>query len=261
MRLLVTRPQPQASDWVDQLRQHGIDAAALPLIAIEGPADPLPVQALWHELNDTKLLMFVSPSAVDWFFRLRPLEQRWPAHTWAAAPGPGTARALREIGATSGLMSEHIMSPPADADQFDSETLWPVLQPLDWQGQTVAIISGGDRQDARGRAWLSDQLRAHGATVKTLLTYQRGPARWTPEQSALAQTASQRPEQHLWLLSSSEAIEHLTTHLRPGQRWDTAMALVTHPRIADRAREAGFGRIISCRPTLAAVVSTLRSIE
>ncbi|RZL00618.1 MAG: uroporphyrinogen-III synthase, partial [Rubrivivax sp.] len=34
MRLLVTRPEPQASAWVDQLRALGIDAHALPLIAI-----------------------------------------------------------------------------------------------------------------------------------------------------------------------------------------------------------------------------------
>ena len=38
LRILVTRPQPQADEWVQALREHELDAHALPLIAIEAPA-------------------------------------------------------------------------------------------------------------------------------------------------------------------------------------------------------------------------------
>ncbi|MDE2401587.1 MAG: uroporphyrinogen-III synthase [Burkholderiales bacterium] len=266
MRLLITRPEPQASSWVSSLHQQGVDAAALPLIAIDGPADPQPVRALWQHLNEARLLMFVSPSAADWFFRLKPANQgaqqhTWPPSTLAAAPGPGTAQALLKFGQAAGLRVDHILSPGADADQYDSETLWPLLQPLDWQNQTVWIISGGDRQDARGRTWLSEQLRARGAQVTSLLTYQRAPAHWTPTQQTTAQTAIAQPAQHAWLFSSSEAIDHLTGHLTPDQAWNQSTALATHPRIAERAQQAGFGRIIATRPTIEAVANALRSLQ
>lgn len=259
MRLLVTRPEPQASAWAGQLRAEGVDAQALPLIAIQGPIDPEPVRALWRQLHQARLLMFVSPSAVEWFFKLRPADASWPASTLAAAPGPGTARTLAQTAQDAGVSLPQILSPDEDAAQFDSETLWPLLQPLDWQGQAVLTISGGDRQDAKGRAWLSDQLRARGANVTALLTYQRGPATWRFEEQAMAQTAVQQPGQHRWLFSSSEAIEHLTDTLLPGLSWQAATALATHPRIAERARRAGFGQVIATRPTPEAVAATLRA--
>jgi uroporphyrinogen-III synthase len=259
MRLLVTRPEPQASAWVDQLRALGVNAAALPLIAISGPADPAPVQALWRQLAQARLLMFVSPSAVDWFFRLKPADAIWPAQTLAAAPGPGTARALLQAALDASVNLGTVISPDDDATQFDSETLWPLLQPFDWQNQIVWTISGGDRQDAKGRTWLSEQLRERGATVQALLTYRRSAAIWGPDQQQLALAATQDAESHRWLFSSSEAIDHLTDTLLPAQSWQASTALATHPRIAERARQAGFGHVVQTRPTPEAVVSALRS--
>ena len=259
MRLLVTRPEPQASAWVDRLRALGVEAHALPLIAIHAPADPAPVRALWRQLRQARLLMFVSPSAVDWFFRLRPEGSPWPDTTLAAAPGPGTAQALARAAQDAGLTPFQIVCPGEDAAQFDSESLWPLLQTMDWPGQSVWTISGGDRQDAKGRAWLGEQLRAQGAQVTPLLAYQRGAAQWHADQQALAQDATQHPHGHRWLFSSSEAIEHLTETLVPAQSWHAATALATHPRIAERARLAGFGQVIQTRPTPEAVAGALRA--
>jgi uroporphyrinogen-III synthase len=259
MRLLVTRPEPQASTWVGQLRALGVEAHALPLIAIHAPVDPAPVHALWRQLVQARLLMFVSPSAVEWFFRLRPKGATWPDTTLAAAPGPGTARALAQTAQDGSLTPPRIICPDEDAAQFDSETLWPLLQAMDWQGQSVWTISGGDRQDAKGRAWLGEQLRARGAQVTPLLAYQRSAAHWPADQQVLAQAATQHPQDHRWLFSSSEAIEHLTDTLLPGRSWHDATALATHPRIAERARQAGFGQVIQTRPTPEAVAGALRA--
>lgn len=267
LRILVTRPQPQADEWVQALREHQLDAYALPLIAIEAPADPAPVTELWHHLAQQRLLMFVSPAAVDWFFRLRPPGTLWPADTLAAAPGPGTARQLIEAGAACGLAPRQILSPQADAEQFDSESLWPALAPLNWQGQSVCIISGGDHQEARGRTWLAEQLRAQGAQVNALLCYQRGPGHWTPAQQALARAALAAPSAHVWLFSSSQGIEHLVAqHLHalpscPSTDWSQARALSTHPRITERAHGLGLTHILETRPTLQAVVAALRPLS
>lgn len=264
MRLLVTRPQPQAGEWAQALRDHGLDAVALPLIAIEGPADLAPVQALWRRLPDTRLLMFVSPAAVDWFFRLRPEGIAWPPSCFAAAPGPGTARALLAAGRAHGLTPEQLLTPPQEAEQFDSETLWPVLSPLNWAGQNVAIVSGGDQSEAKGRTWLAQQLRERGAQVEAVLCYRRGPGTWSPAEVALATEALAQPAQHLWLLSSSQALQNLVQHHLPSWPglprpcWGEVHALVTHPRIAEAAREQGIRHVHPTRPTLEAVVQARR---
>lgn len=284
MALLVTRPEPQASAWAEALRQAGVPAQALPLIAITPPPRPEAVTQLWHELahhTDSttspaapqapasprpRALMFVSPAAVEGFFRLRPEGCTWPPGTLATAPGPGTAQVLLQVGATAGLGAQHIVSPAADAEQFDSETLWPLLAPMNWQGTRVAIVSGGDASGAQGRTWLTDRWRDAGAEVDTVQAYQRGPGAWTPEQAALARDALSHPDT-TWLLSSSQALDFLLDHHLPQlgpAHWQAARAgdlrlLCTHPRIAEHAAQRGIRHTQRCAPTLASVVQARRS--
>lgn len=272
MTTLVTRPEPQASDWAQALAAQGVAAQALPLIAIDGPPHAADVARLWHELPAHRLLMFVSPAAAEWFFRLRPQASAgatsapaWPARTLAAAPGPGTARTLQALGTPAGLQPGQLISPDAEGTQFDSEALWPHLAALDWREQRVAIVSGGDAAGARGRTWLTEQWQQAGAQVSAVQAYRRGPGRWTPSQQALARQALAAPGTHVWLFSSSQAIDHLAQdHLpalqdAPSPDWPRARALCTHPRIAERALALGFGEVRQCAPTVAAVVEARRS--
>ena len=267
MHVLVTRPEPQASAWAADLRHAGWGAHALPLITIDGPSDPVPVQTLWHAMAAQALLMFVSPAAVDWFFRLKPTDAHWAPHTLAAAPGPGTAHQLLAAGHLAGLKPDQVLSPDAQADQFDSEALWPLLAPLNWQGKQVCIISGGDQNEAKGRTWLTAQWQDKGAQVTSLLTYQRGPGSWTLDQQRLARQALSAPADHIWQFSSSQAIDFLVDHHLPPLAlasppdWAQTRAVVTHPKIAERARQLGLTRITQTRPTLQAVVEALRSAE
>jgi len=266
-RVLVTRPEPQAGQWANDLQRVGFAALPLPLIEIAGPADPAPVQALWEDMAAQRALMFVSPAAVEWFFRLRPQGAHWAPDTLAAAPGPGTARALQTAGAAHGLRPEQLVCPGPDAAQFDSEALWPLLAPLDWQGQRIGIVSGGDDKETKGRTWLAEQWRAKGASVTPVLTYQRRPGAWALAQQTLATQALTLPEAHIWLLSSSQAIDFLAGHHAPAlpisgapsPDWSRLRALVTHPKIADRARALGVRRITQARPTLDAVAQALRT--
>lgn len=260
MKILVTRPEPQASQWAEQLRAAGEPADALPLIEIGPPPDATAVHEAWAQLPHTRLLMFVSPNAALWFARQRPAGITWPATTLAAAPGPGTADTVRQCLHSAGLQDAQIISPPPDSDQFDSEHLWPLLAPLPWQDQHVLIASGGDQGEARGRQWLTQQLQAQGAQVSATLVYQRQAARWTTAQQQLATQAHAHPERHVWLLSSSEAIDHLLQAwadqggLPPG-----ALALATHPRVAENAKLAGFTHVRDTRPTLEAVAHARRT--
>ena len=98
MRVIVTRPTAQATPWVQALEQSGIRALALPLIHIAPALDTAAVIETWSQLAGARLVMFVSANAVEHFFALRPSGIAWPIGTRAAAPGPGTTRALRDAG-------------------------------------------------------------------------------------------------------------------------------------------------------------------
>jgi uroporphyrinogen-III synthase len=276
MTTLVTRPEPQATGWADALLAEGLMARPLPLLGIGAPPRPQEVASLWHGLGRHRALMFVSPAAAEWFFRLRPeptgdsaTAPRWPPGTLAAAPGPGTATTLLSLGAPTGLTPAALVSPDASGTQFDSEALWPLLAPIGWQGQRVAIVSGGDGNGTRGRTWLTEQWQGAGALVSTLQAYRREHRPWSSAQQALAMQALATPTEHVWLFSSSEAIDHLVDHHLPSlmplcgphgvPEWAQMRALCTHPRIAEHAATLGFGEVRQCAPTLAAVVRARRS--
>lgn len=246
---LVTRPEPQAAEWVSKLRAQGVNAAALPLLAIAPAPDARPLAALWPALAAGDAVMFVSPNAAAHGLAARPADWSWPAGVLAAATGPGTVAALKAHGVPEGA----ILCPPADAAQFDSEHLWPVLAAQPWAGRRVWVLRGEG-----GRDWLSVRWAEAGAQVQRLQAYGRQAPVWTPAQQALASQALARPDAHVWLLSSSEALGHLPG-LVPGAPWATARAVASHPRIADRARALGFGQVRCVPPKLPDVVVALRS--
>jgi uroporphyrinogen-III synthase len=249
MRVLVTRPQPQADDWVARLRAEGVDACALPLIEIGDPADAAPVRDAWRALGGHALAVFVSPNAVARFFAQRPAGSAWPAATWAGATGPGTSAAL----AAAGVPAASIVEPPADGGQFDSEALWTRLAPLrDWRGAQALIVRGEG-----GRDWLAGTLQSQGAQVRFVEAYCRMAPRLDAPQRALLAEAAARPAQHLWLLSSSEAIGHLG-ELAPGANWREARALASHPRIAATARALGFGHVEQVGPAFSVVLEAVK---
>ncbi|MFT3820685.1 MAG: uroporphyrinogen-III synthase [Rubrivivax sp.] len=229
MRVIVTRPIAQARPWVQALQALGLDAVALPLIAIE-PVERGPIAAAWSQLDGAALAMFVSPNAVQHFFDARPPDQAWPAATLAGSTGPGTSAALR----AAGIADAQLVEPPA-AGPFDTETLWQQrLQQRPWQGRRVLIVRGDG-----GRDWLAQTLRAAGAQVDFVTAYRR---RAPVLDRALVDAALQAPGAHCWHFSSSEAIAHLLAAV-PGADWRRSRAEATHPRIAERARRAGFGRV------------------
>ncbi len=270
--LIVTRPQPEADQWVALLAQRGIAAQALPLIAIgpaSNPADQAAlVQARTH-WQGYGAIMLVSGNAARFFLDEKTalaLNQRALAaiKTRVWSPGPGTARVALQCGVAASLIDQ----PAANAAQFDSEALWAQVAPqvpaMAQAGQAVLIVRGASDQadgappstGGHGREWLAQQLRAAGVAVDFVAVYERQAPRWTPALTALAQ-------QHLqggshWLFSSSEAVMHLRNKFSPHQL-AACTAICTHPRIAQAARAAGFAHVKQCRPSVDDVVASLES--
>lgn len=248
--VLVTRPAREAAQWVQALESHGIPARALPLIVIAPAPDAQALEACRDAVASYSAVMFVSVNAVDGFLGNG---LAWPATTRAWAPGPGTHQALLRAGVPADLID----APPAQAAQFDSETLWQDVHCQVTPGTRVLMVRGGDaRGRAAGRPWLAEQLADAGCTVDTVVSYVRRRPDADPALQALAEAG--RRGQGWWLFSSSEAIDNLAA-LLPGRDWSAARAICTHPRIAQVARTLGFGTVAQTRPVLEAVVAFLQS--
>lgn len=243
----MTRPAAQAGAWVERLRAQGIEAEALPLLAIEPVADPAALQSAWRSLARHALVMFVSPNAVQGFFAARPSQAPWPAGLRAAAVGPGTVQAL----VAAGVPADRCVAP--EAPPFDSGQLWTLLGDEAWAGRQVLVVRGDGGRDEFAQA-----LRGAGAEVAFVQAYARARPHWTADESALAERARQAPGGYVWLLSSAEAVGHLPA-LLPGADWSRAAAIASHPRIGAAARRIGFGRVREADPTLPAIVEALRA--
>ena len=254
LTLLVTRPQPQADAWVARLSTLGVSAVALPLLAIADAPDPAAVAETWRGLAAQDLVVFVSPNAVRQYFACRPADgHSWPSHTLAGSTGPGTAGALADAGVPLAL----IVSPPAEAGQFDTEALWQCLQPRrNWAGASVQVVRGEG-----GRDWLADTLHSAGATLAFVTAYRRVLPDWAPAEQAMLSAALAAPHDHAWLFSSSQALRHLG-QFASGADWSASRAIATHPRIAEAVKRAGFAQVLEAAPTAQAVALALtRSIQ
>jgi uroporphyrinogen-III synthase len=274
VRVIVTRPRLEADAWVKELRALNFDAVTLPLIHISAPAQDDDVKRAWDSLHQYSAVMFVSSNAVRYFYHLnKPISGVFVADTaikniakltsktrvWAT--GSGTREALL----AQSVASDLIDSPAADASQFDSETLWSIVKNQVKSGDKVLIVRGRsvDVKDAEGismngRPWLADQLTAAGVHVDVVVSYERSTPKFNAADLMLMTQAAQ--DKSVWLLSSSEAVANLCTV--SGLNWSNARAIATHPRIAQAAREAGFGVVYESRPLLADVAACVAaSIE
>ncbi len=266
MRVLVTRPRKEALGWVNDLIRSGFDAVAFPLLEIAPVNDTGALQHAWHHLDDYVGVMFVSANAVDFFFASKP-DPALGIHGFSAiktrawGPGPGTASALLR----AGVAPECIDSPAADAGQFDSESLWQMVAQQVKPGARVLIVRGGQLNGESagvdlgvGRDWFATQVMQAGGRVDHVVAYRRGAPALSTAMRNMAAESNCPPA--VWLFSSSEAVGNLRVSL-PGLDWSSARAVVTHPRIAQAARVAGFGVVCESRPALRDIMASIKSLS
>ena len=251
MRVVLTRPRREAGRWAQALTARGHEVLLLPLMAIAPAPDPASLRRSVDALSGYQAAMFVSGSAVRGFFHE---SVPWPGTTRAWCTGPGTARALQECG----VPAANIDAPGADAPQFETEALWPLVADQVRAGTRVLLVRGaGPDGQPSGRDWLASRLQAAGAQVDIVASYMRQAPAWSDQERAIASEAAS--DGSIWLLSSSEALANLRA-LLPGVPLAQARAVATHERIAQAARDAGFGVVCLSRPSEDAVTATLESI-
>jgi uroporphyrinogen-III synthase len=257
--VLVTRPEREAGPWVQALLAQGVRAEAFPLIEIAPLDDAQALHASWVQVPQCLAVMFVSANAVRFFMAAQPAGLDVQAcRAWAT--GPGTQAALLDAGWPAG----QIDAPPADAPQFDSEALWAVVQERARAAQAqgparVLIVRGADGQgQMAGRDWLAQQLQQAGLQVLQVVAYARRAPVLSAQQQARARQAVQ--DGSWWLFSSSEAAVHLQQAC-PALDVSRAQALATHPRIAERLRLAGWGRVHLVPAPLKSQAESIKSLS
>ena len=266
MRVIITRPAREANKWTAALSDTGYDAVALPLVEVVAAPEPHNVAAAWQGLGGFDAAMFVSGNAVEHFFAsnsavAQVFSAQGAIKTRALATGPGTVAALLRTGAEP----EWIDAPGQDSQQFDSEALWAVMGSQVRPGYKVLVVRGSgaaapevSSTGGHGRDWFANQVLAAGGSVDYVVTYQRVAVRLQGENLVLATQAAS--DGSVWMFSSSEAIGNLVASC-PGQDWNLAKSVVTHPRIGDAARTAGFGTVIESRPSLASLLASIESLQ
>ena len=149
--VVVTRPQPDAALWVQQLQDAGLQACALPMMVIGPSSSPAAIASLQQTLPQLaryRALMFVSGNAVRYFFAaLQAQAITPPVQTQYWSPGPGTSKALL----SEGISAQSLIQPAPDAPQFDSEALWAQARHHIQPGDRVLIVRGGDGSQPGGQ--------------------------------------------------------------------------------------------------------------
>jgi uroporphyrinogen-III synthase len=267
MRVILTRPQAQAPQWLAALQAAGLQAVSWPLIDIAPTRDRAALQQAQAAAHSFDALMFVSPNAVGHFFKpnepiarvniaqaaiknIANINPTSPARRYWAT-GAGTVQALVEAGVPATQIDA-----PAAGDTAESESLWLGVKAQAQPGFRVLIVRGADAAgQLAGRPWLADQLLAHGAQVSQVAAYERHAPRWNAAQIQEAEQALQ--DGSVWVLSSSEAIANLPALQNFAKA--QARAVATHARVAQAARERGFAWVAQSSPEAEALVRSIQS--
>ena len=256
-QFVVTRPEQDASAWVDSLNEAGFKTIRFPLLALnEFLTNQTALEAL-ALLKRSQAVMFVSANAVRFLAQALRHQPDWVDHFQIArawCTGPGTAAALVQCGISLGQIDQ----PSAQARQLDSEALWEVVASQVVQGMNVLFVRGADESGAvAGRDWLALALEQANIKVSAIAAYQRTPAQLTEAQKA--QVQQYIADGAIWVFSSSAALQALVAQC-PQVDWSIAKATVTHPRMADLAQKMGWGAVAIAPPGLRSLQASIKSL-
>jgi uroporphyrinogen-III synthase len=151
LTIIVTRPVHQAEPLCHSLQILGAKTILLPSLNIIGmtPKHNLSV------LSKQDIVIFTSANAV---MHGKPLLSALPKEGTYLAIGPGTAKTVKDL----------MQQDPIIPTQYSSEGLLNLTELQDVKGKTIYILCGKDP-----RSHLFDSLKARGADVIPIITYQR----------------------------------------------------------------------------------------
>lgn len=247
-RILVTRPAAQAGQLARLLEQRGLEAVAIPTVAVDSRSTAADLDAMLEGLPDADWLVITSANGAHALAaRLSATHRRLPQGLRVAAVGPATALALHAVGIEVGQVPERYLT-VAIADRLG-----------DIRGRRVVLA----RADA-ATSGLRDALRDRGATVEEVVAYRttEGPA----GSRDLLHAALQQDLGGIAFTSGSgvRGLTRLTAHVDRA-RARALPAFCIGPVTAEAARRAGFDiaavAAVHTAPGLADAIATHLSTE
>ena len=245
-KVLITRPEPAASQLVKYLKLYGFDSISMPMVNISPIViSPEKKQKAIIDLDYFNHVIVVSPNAAR--ISLDAMTSYWPQwpvqQSWYGV-GLKTVSCLEALG----------LKPLHPQDRFDSEGLLqlPSLQVL--SHQKVLIIKGKG-----GRELIAQTCMERGAKVDYLDVYERLPIDYPNDK--IHQLCS--PEQIAYVvISSGEILDHWLSLLRKASMpAHSYKLLVPSQRVAKIAQNAGIQDVYNCGGAdNAAILSTLNKM-
>jgi uroporphyrinogen III methyltransferase / synthase len=159
-RVLVTRPREQAAELVDRLTALGAEAIEAPMIRIDPPDDPGPLQRAAEQPQAFDAIVFSSANAVDAFmtrFLDGGRDLRALHGPLLCAVGTGTARRLQRYALNADIVP----------DEFRGEAVAGALARRGQLGGRRVLLPRSDI----GREVIAEQLRSAGAIVTEVVAY------------------------------------------------------------------------------------------
>lgn len=223
-RVLICRPEPEASRLAQRFREAGAEARILPLIEREPIPETPERRTLILNLDQFSHIIAVSPYAAR--LLLDELDTWWPqipsGIRWYAV-GAGTAAVLAEQG----------LSTRKPAQGWTSEALLALPSLNHVEGDRILLVRGED-----GRELIRQTLEQRGARVTLLPLYRRlVPAH--PSEHVNRILGDFNPDALVTL--SGETLNNLIALCaNSGHNLYDRLLIVPADRVADQARAAGF---------------------
>ena len=188
-RIVITRAASQASDMRGRLESLGADVVELPVISLEPPADPAPLDAAISHLTDYDWLIFTSANGVRFFMDrldrsphdLRSIRAR------ICAIGPATRHAIEALRLKVDLM------PP----EYVAEALVAAFARHDLHGRRVLLPRAAVARDVIPR-----ELARLGATIDVVEAYRNVPPPNAGPRVRAVLAASRKPD---WITFTSSS--------------------------------------------------------
>jgi uroporphyrinogen-III synthase len=243
-----------------------LEVLGLPLLEIVPDINETLAKELYQDLLNAQWLSFVSPNAflvAD--LLLKTFHYDWPTHLKLALIGGGTEKIILES-----RFKPYLIVKPANEEQWDSEGLWLQLfeQEKNWDGKKVLIVRGDT-----GRDWLVSRLESEKADVRLISIYKRQNLDRNDEywQNFLKMWHTMPRSEVInenkpliWLMSSSLACQYLSqTLMTLGLKeviLSQSIALATHEKIAQTAKDIGFSRVINILPGQESISQNIKNL-
>jgi uroporphyrinogen-III synthase len=231
--IVVTRPREQSAGLAARIEAAGGRVLLYPAMEIDDIADMAELDRLIRRLDEFDLAIFVSPTAVQKALARVRATRPWPPALAVAAVGRASRAELAREGIGGALAPE---------SGADSEALLALPALANVAGRRVVVFRGEG-----GRELLGDTLAARGARVEYAECYRRAAPR---QDVAPLLDAWDRGAIQAVTSSSSAGLANLDAVLGPAgrARFRGTPLFVSHPRIAEAARQLGVRQVQACGP-------------